>query len=90
MAQHPKLTIGWALDGLETAISNLPNGAIEARVRAQFHQLLLALERGHFLTDLEKLQTLFDRDVHQELESEPAPSGFEGDVTFVTSSQTPR
>jgi len=64
MAQHPKLTVGWALDSLETAIGKLPDGPSETRVRAQFHQLLLALERNHFLTDLELLQAIFEPESH--------------------------
>jgi hypothetical protein len=59
MPQHPKLTVGWALDGLENAIGRLPDGPAERRVRDQFHQLLLALERDRFLTDLEHLKTMF-------------------------------
>jgi hypothetical protein len=45
MTQHPKATIDWALEGLETAIRALADGPAERRVRSQFHQLLLAVER---------------------------------------------
>jgi len=50
--QHPKVTIGWAVVSLERALDNLGDSPAEARVRRQFHQLLLALERdGHNLFD---------------------------------------
>jgi hypothetical protein len=49
--QHPSVTIGWAVAGLETAIVKLSDGPAERRVRAQFHQLLLALERARLPTD---------------------------------------
>ena len=39
------MTIDWALEGLETAIRGLADGPAERRVRSQFHQLLLAVER---------------------------------------------
>lgn len=45
MGQHPKVTVGWALRSLENALRNLGDGPAERRVRRQFHQLLLALER---------------------------------------------
>jgi hypothetical protein len=46
--QDPKITVAWALFGLENAIGGLGNGGPEGRVRRQFHQLMLALERdGH-------------------------------------------
>jgi hypothetical protein len=45
MDQHPKVTLGWALHGLERALQNLGDGWAERRVRRQFHQLLLAVER---------------------------------------------
>lgn len=51
MPQHPKVTLSWAMEGLENAIGNLPEGPKERRVRAQFHQLLLALERTRLLND---------------------------------------
>jgi hypothetical protein len=47
MNQNPKVTVEWALQGLEGAIKNLQDGRAERRVRSQFHQLLLALEREH-------------------------------------------
>jgi len=45
MEQHPKLTLDWALRCLERALSDLDDGPAERRVRRQFHQLLLAIER---------------------------------------------
>ena len=45
MEQHPKVTLDWALRSLERALDSLENGAAERRVRKQFHQLLLAIER---------------------------------------------
>jgi hypothetical protein len=45
MEQHPRLTLFWALRCLERALSDLDNGPAEQRVRRQFHQLLLAIER---------------------------------------------
>jgi hypothetical protein len=53
MSQHPRVTIGWAVAGLETAITKLGHGPAERRVRDQFHQLLLALERARLPVDLE-------------------------------------
>jgi hypothetical protein len=48
------VTIGWAIAGLETAITKLPQGPAERRVRDQFHQLLLALERARLPVELEE------------------------------------
>jgi hypothetical protein len=45
MSQHPRVTVEWALHGLEVAIRNLGDGTAEQRVRRQFHQVLLAVER---------------------------------------------
>jgi hypothetical protein len=45
MDQHPKVTLQWALRSLERALQNLDDGWAERRVRRQFHQLLLAVER---------------------------------------------
>ena len=45
MDQHPKLTLDWALRCLERALGDLDDGPAERRVRRQFHQLLLAIER---------------------------------------------
>jgi hypothetical protein len=45
MEQHPKVTLDWALRSLERALDNLDHGSAEQRVRRQFHQLLLAIER---------------------------------------------
>jgi hypothetical protein len=45
MDQDPKLTLEWALRCLERALGNLDDGPAERRVRRQFHQLLLAIER---------------------------------------------
>jgi hypothetical protein len=53
MSQHPRVTIGWAVASLETAITKLAHGPAERRVRDQFHQLLLALERARLPVDLE-------------------------------------
>jgi hypothetical protein len=52
MSQHPRVTIGWAVAGLEAAITKLPAGPAERRVRDQFHQLLLALERARLPVEL--------------------------------------
>ena len=54
MSQHPRVTIGWAIAGLETAITKLADGPAERRVRAQFHQLLLALERARLPIELHR------------------------------------
>jgi hypothetical protein len=45
MDQDPKVTLQWALHSLERALQNLNDGWAERRVRRQFHQLLLAIER---------------------------------------------
>ena len=55
MFQHPVITVGWALRGLETAIGKLSHGPAERRVRDQFHQLFLALERDRLPTDIQQL-----------------------------------
>ena len=62
MPQDPKLTVVWALAGLENAIRKLPDGGPERRVRAQFHQLLLAFERDRQAADTESLKALFMTD----------------------------
>jgi hypothetical protein len=62
MAQHPKITVGWALYGLEAAIGKLPGGTAERRVRDQFHQLLLALERDHVPMEMQRLKSAFVAD----------------------------
>jgi len=51
MDQDPKVTLEWALRSLERAIQHLEDGWAERRVRRQFHQLLLAVEREAFRTD---------------------------------------
>jgi len=57
MEQHPKLTLNWALHSLERALGDLENSPAEQRVRRQFHQVLLAVERaGGSLDDDEKSQ----------------------------------
>ncbi len=56
MSQHPRVTIGWAVAGLEAAITKLPPGPAERRVRDQFHQLLLALERARLPVELAESQ----------------------------------
>ena len=45
MDQDPRITLQWALRSLERALQNLDDGWAERRVRRQFHQLLLAIER---------------------------------------------
>ena len=45
MDQSPKVTLWSALRSLERALQNLDDGWAERRVRRQFHQLLLAVER---------------------------------------------
>jgi len=57
--QDPKLTVGWALACMENAIRRLPDGSAERRVRVQFHQLLLALERDRMSSGVEALNALF-------------------------------
>jgi hypothetical protein len=51
MDQDPKVTLDWALRSLERAIQHLEDGWAERRVRRQFHQLLLAVEREAFRED---------------------------------------
>jgi len=53
MLQPPKITVAWAVKSLETAIRNLGNGPAERRVRDQFHQLMLALERDGYVFEAE-------------------------------------
>jgi hypothetical protein len=48
MPQHPKVTVDWAVNCLERALDSLSDGGAEARVRRQFHQLMLALERDGY------------------------------------------
>ena len=48
--QPPRLTVAWALHGLEVALRNLGDGHAEQRVRKQFHQLMLAVERHNSLS----------------------------------------
>ena len=43
--QHPKVTLGWAINGLREAVAGLADGPVEQRVRSQLHQLILAVER---------------------------------------------
>ena len=50
MEQDPKVTLDWALRSLERALDKLENGRAERRVRRQFHQLLLAIERDAMLS----------------------------------------
>ena len=53
MEQDSKETVDWALRGVERALQSLGDGWAEQRVRRQFHQLLLAVERdGHRRTAL--------------------------------------
>ena len=46
MDQDPQVTLQWALRSLERALQNLNDGWAERRVRRQFHQVLLAVERS--------------------------------------------
>jgi hypothetical protein len=48
MTQHPRITVDWAVACLEHALENLGDSHAEARVRKQFHQLVLALERDGY------------------------------------------
>jgi len=59
MDQDPKVTLQWALRSLERALQNLDDGWAERRVRRQFHQLLLAIERDarHVVRDPESDRT---------------------------------
>jgi hypothetical protein len=52
--QHPKVTLEWALRRLEAAIGNLADGPAERRVRRQFHQVLLAVERHALHLEVQK------------------------------------
>ena len=58
MDQDPKVTLRWALRSLERALQNLNDGWAERRVRRQFHQLLLAVERDEQHLELETGQTV--------------------------------
>ena len=58
MDQDPKVTLRWALRSLERALQNLDDGWAERRVRRQFHQLLLAVERDEQHLELEAGQTV--------------------------------
>lgn len=49
--QYATLTLDRALQSLELALRNLDDGPAERRVRQQFHQLLLAIERYTRPTD---------------------------------------
>lgn len=51
--QPTKITVAWALRGLELALNCLVDGPAERRVRDQFHQLLLALERDGYIIPAE-------------------------------------
>lgn len=46
--QHPKITVAWATASMERALTALGDSPAEERVRRQFHQLLLALERDGY------------------------------------------
>jgi hypothetical protein len=61
MDQDTKVTVQWALRSLERALQNLNDGWAERRVRRQFHQLLLAVERdaqqiGHVPQQIDRPQ----------------------------------
>lgn len=60
MTQHPKVTIEWALQCLEQAIRALSEGPAESRVRRQFHQLLLAVERDTLPIEVQRLRLKID------------------------------
>ena len=56
--QDPKVTVQWALLNLERALQNLNDDWAERRVRRQFHQLLLAVERDvQYHKPVEHVQT---------------------------------
>jgi hypothetical protein len=69
MEQHPKLTLDWALRCLERALGDLEDGPAERRVRRQFHQLLLAIERE--AGEVPSLDSLFPEPLRSEY-PEPA------------------
>jgi hypothetical protein len=56
MDQDTKVTLQWALRSLERALQNLDDGWAERRVRRQFHQLLLAIERDAQNLDAQLLE----------------------------------
>ena len=56
MEQDPKITLHWGLHSLEQALRDLQDGPAEQRVRRQFHQVLLAVERAGRSLDDEKSQ----------------------------------
>jgi hypothetical protein len=58
MNQHPKITLDWALKGLEAAIGNLREGDAEGRVRKQFHQVLLAVDRDIAAVEIQRIHAL--------------------------------
>ena len=61
MDQDPKVTLQWALRSLERALHNLNDGWAERRVRRQFHQLLLAIERdAQHVDDVESARGTVD------------------------------
>ena len=62
MDQDPKVTLQWALRSLERALQNLNDGWAERRVRRQFHQLILAIERdAERVTGVEPASGTVDR-----------------------------
>jgi hypothetical protein len=64
MEQHPKLTLDWALRCLERALGDLDDGPAERRVRRQFHQLLLAIEREEACDDRSSEASLYSEPMH--------------------------
>jgi hypothetical protein len=46
MVQHPKVTILWAIHGLETAVAHLGDGALERRVRDRRQELHIVTHGG--------------------------------------------
>jgi hypothetical protein len=65
--QHPRLTLAWAVHGLEVALQKLGDGHAEQRVRKQFHQLLLAVERHNSITPETERQPFSGLDHQQAL-----------------------
>ena len=72
MGQDPKITVEWALHGLEAAIRRLGDGPPERRVRRQFHQVLLAVERDTRLS-ADPGDTPADNDSHALKTTERGP-----------------
>jgi hypothetical protein len=69
MEQHPKVTLEWALRSLERALEHLEDGWAERRVRRQFHQLLLAIERDSLHSDEARRDVRSDGPVAEAVQS---------------------